>query len=83
MEKWLKVLSIIGICFSFISLIGSTENPKEFIYSIFIGLIWVPQSILSLLLIGRLRKIRNFIQEHVVIPGRTFLYRLCSDEIPN
>jgi hypothetical protein len=83
MEKWLKVLSIIGIFFCFISLIGSTDNPEEFICSILIGLIWVPQSILSLLLIGRLRKIRNFIQEHVVIPGRAFLYRLCSDEIPN
>ena len=83
MEKWLKVLSIIGIFFCFISLIGGTGNPEEFIYSIFIGLIWVPQSILSLLLIGRLRKIRNFIQEHGVIPGRAYLYGLCSDEIPN
>ena len=83
MEKWLKVLSIIGIFFCVISLIGSTDNPKEFIYFILTGFIWVRQSILSLLLIGRLRKIRNFIREHVVIPGRAFLYRLCSDEIPN
>jgi uncharacterized membrane protein YeaQ/YmgE (transglycosylase-associated protein family) len=83
MEKWLKVLSIIGICFCFASLIWSTNNPEGFVYSILIGLIWVPQSILSLLLIGRLRKIRNFFQEHIVIPGRAFLYRLCSDEIPN
>jgi hypothetical protein len=83
MEKWLKVLSIIGIFFCFISLIGSTDNPKEFIYSILIGLIWVPQSILSLLLIGRVRKIRSFLRVHVVNLGRAFLFRLCSDEIPN
>jgi hypothetical protein len=83
MEKWLKVLSIISIFFCGISLIGSASNPRDLIYCVLLSFIWVPQSILALLLIGRLRKIRNFIQEHVVIPGRAFLYRLCSDEIPN
>ena len=83
MEKWLKVLSIIGICFCFASLIGRTGNPKEFIYFILIGLIWVPQSILSLLLIARHRKIKNFVQEHILTPGKPFLHRISSDETPN
>jgi hypothetical protein len=74
MEKWLKVLSIIGICFCFASLIGRAGNPKEFIYFILIGLIWVPQSILSLLLIARHRKIRNFVQEHILTPSKPFLH---------
>lgn len=73
MEKWLKVLSIISIFFCGISLIGSASNPRDLIYCVLLTFIWVPQSILALLLIGRLRRLKNFIQEEILNPRREFL----------
>jgi len=73
MEKWLKVLSIISIFFCGISLIGSASNPRDLIYRVLLSFIWVPQSILALLLIGRLRRLKNFIQEEILNPRREVL----------
>jgi hypothetical protein len=73
MEKWLKVLSIISIFFCGVSLIGSAGNPRDLIYCVLLSFICVPQSILALLLIERLRKIKNFVQEQILNPSRDFL----------
>jgi hypothetical protein len=73
MEKWLKVLSIISIFFCGISLIGSASNPRDLIYCVLLSFIWVPQSILALLLIGRLRRLKNFIQKEILNPSREVL----------
>jgi len=60
MEKGLKVLSVIGIFFCAILLMGNASNPNDFIYSVLVGFVWIPQSVLSLLLIRRFRKVRKF-----------------------
>ena len=58
MEAGLKVLSITAIIFCGLSLIGNAGDPENFAFSALAILIWVPQSILALLMVGKVRKFR-------------------------